>query len=91
MKKYFCFLFFLFCSAIIYAQHTPSADVVLKEALSKAAKENKKVLIIFHASWCVWCRRMDSSLADPSVKSFFDRNFVITHLTIMESANKKNL
>ena len=34
---------------------------------------------------------MDASLDDPSVKTYFDNNFVITHLTIDESADKKNL
>lgn len=91
MKKYF----FLFLSFIVVfvgnAQQTPSASEVLKEARDKAAKENKKVMVIFHASWCGWCHKMDASLNDPSVKSFFDKNYVITHLTIDESPDKKNL
>jgi len=73
------------------AQQTPSADAVLQEAYAKAAKENKKIMVIFHASWCVWCHKMDSSLNDASVKDYFDKNYVITHLTINESANKKAL
>jgi thioredoxin-related protein len=73
------------------AQQTPSAAVVLKEARAKAAKENKNVMVIFHASWCGWCHKMDTSLNDASVKTFFDKNYVITHLTVSESDNKKNL
>lgn len=48
-------------------------------------------MVIFHASWCGWCHKMDTSLNDPSVKSFFDKNYVITHLTIDESPDKKIL
>jgi thiol-disulfide isomerase/thioredoxin len=73
------------------AQSTPSADVVLTQARAKAAKENKNVMVIFHASWCVWCHKMDSSLNDPSVKDFFDKNYIITHLTVDESKDKKKL
>lgn len=83
-------LSFTFLTSLI-AQKVPSADVVLKEAREQAAKENKKLMVIFHASWCGWCHKMDTSLNDPSVKSFFDKNYVITHLTIDESPDKKNL
>lgn len=91
--KYFFFLSIIACFFILSseAQSTPSAEVVLKEARAKAAKENKNVMIIFHASWCGWCRKMDSSLHDPSVQDFFNKNYVITHLTISESEDKKNL
>lgn len=92
MKKYFIFLALLFAFATtVVAQKIPSADAVLKKAREQAAKENKKVMVIFHASWCGWCHKMDTSLNDLSVKSFFDKNFVITHLTIDESPDKKNL
>jgi thioredoxin-related protein len=92
MKKCFFILSFLFLIAFISkAQQTPTADAVLKEARTKAAKEDKKVMVIFHASWCGWCHKMDTSLNDPFVKSFFDKNYVITHLTIDESPDKKNL
>jgi len=69
----------------------PTADEVIKTALTKAVKENKKVLLMFHASWCGWCHRMDTSLNDPVCKKFFDDNFVITHLVVDESADKKDL
>ena len=92
MKKYLFILSICFALSIIAeAQQTPTADAVLREARAKAAKENKKVMVIFHASWCGWCKKMDASLNDPSVKDFFDKNYVITHLTIDESADKKNL
>src|SRR5829696_3194012 len=68
-----------------------TAEEVLKPVYAKAAKEKKKVLLIFHASWCGWCRKMDSSLADGQVKPLVDKNYVITHLTVYESANKKGL
>ena len=87
---------FVFVIAFVYAmtsvaQSTPTADAILKEACTKAAKENKNVMVIFHASWCGWCHKMDTSLNDPSVKDFFYKNYVITHLVMSESKDKKNL
>lgn len=75
----------------VNAQQVPSADAVLKAAFAKAAKAHKNVLVIFHASWCGWCHKMDTSLNDPSVKDFFDKNYVIEHLTVYESKGKENL
>jgi thiol-disulfide isomerase/thioredoxin len=69
----------------------PSAGDIMKEAYGKAAKENKNVFIIFHASWCGWCHKMDKSLNDETCKKFFDDNFVIRHLVVDESDDKKNL
>ncbi len=86
-------LLFLFLTpAMLHGQSAPpSADAVMKEAYQQAAKENKNVFVIFHAFWCVWCHRMDSSMSDVSCKKFFDNNYVIRHLTVDESKNKKNL
>ena len=72
-------------------KQTPSADEVLKPVYAKAAKENKNILLIFHASWCGWCHKMDSSLADKAVKPLIDKNYEITHLVVYESPNKKHL
>lgn len=89
------FLLFVFCLAgsyNLYAQvNPPSANVVLKRAVAEAGEQNKKVLLIFHASWCGWCHKMDTSLNDISVKNFFDDNFVITHITVLENKGKENL
>ncbi len=89
------FLLFAFCliaSVNLHAQTTPApANDVLKKAVTEAASQNKKVLLMFHASWCGWCHRMDSSLNDVSCKKLFDDNFVITHITVLESKGKENL
>jgi len=84
------------CSVLIlstaHAQRGPlSADEIIQEAMQQAAKEKKNVLIIFHASWCGWCHKMDSSINDKACKKFFDDNYVIRHLVVDESKDKKSL
>lgn len=84
-------VFSLFAAAISFAQKPATTDAILKEAYAKASKENKKVLIIFHASWCGWCKKMDSSLNDISCKQFFEDNYVIRHLAVYETKDNKYL
>lgn len=82
----------LVCFTQINAQNTPDkASVVLNKAFDKATKENKNVLLIFHASWCGWCKRMDKNMAKETVKDYFNNNYVTTHLTVMEAKDKKHL
>ena len=94
-------LLFLF-NEVIKAQSTPasqiaevavppSANDIMEGAFKKASIENKNVFVIFHASWCGWCHTMDKSMNDATCKKFFDDNFVICHLVVDESKEKKDL
>lgn len=90
MKKFFALLFLsLFTSIGFTQQPVPSAKEILNAASQQAASEHKNILLIFHASWCGWCHKMDSSLNDPACKKFFDDHYIITHLTVFESAKNK--
>jgi thioredoxin-related protein len=92
MKKlFFPFSFFLLSVAVIAQPKAVPAKEVLQAAYKQATAENKNVLLIFHASWCGWCHKMDSSLNNPACKKFFTDNYIITHLTVLESADKKQL
>jgi len=74
------------------AQEQPKpADKIFKEACSLAKTENKKVMIIFHASWCGWCKRMDSLMNMPELKPLFEKSFVTEHMVVLESKGKKDL
>ena len=93
MKKSLLILFVLFTVKSGFAQTVamPASETVLKNAYAKAAKEKKKVMLIFHASWCGWCKKMEASLKDPLVKKMFDDNYLIATLDVMEQPAKKSL
>ncbi|MEP6682181.1 MAG: thioredoxin family protein, partial [Parafilimonas sp.] len=89
MKKFF--LVFITLSFIIVCNAQTSTETIIKEACKEAGTQNKKAFIIFHASWCVWCHKLDSCINDPSCKKFFSDNYVIKHVTAFETGDKKNL
>jgi hypothetical protein len=67
------------------------AEVIVKDAVANAANTHKNVFVIFHASWCGWCHKMDNAMNDEKLKSFFDNNYIVVHLTVDESNDKKGL
>ena len=82
-------LIFVFFAQLLSAQE--NAFDILDKAFMQAREENKKVFLIFHASWCGWCKRMDSNMNDDSCRDLFARNYVITHLVVQESDKNKHL
>ncbi len=66
--------------------HAPAvtATTMLKSAQAQAEKEHKNVFLIFHASWCGWCHKLDAMLNSPDFKADFDSSYVIIHVTVLE-------
>lgn len=92
MSRIFLSAAFLFFALVGLSQSGPAkTDDILKEASALAAKENKNVFVLFHASWCGWCKKMDISMNDASISKFFTDNYVIRHLVVYESKGKENL
>lgn len=94
MKKasFICVLFLsLIGFSSAFAQSVPSATEVMNEAKVEASAQHKNIFIIFHASWCVWCHRMDSCMTEETFKPMFAENYVIRHLTVDESKGKEQL
>ncbi|MFH0760351.1 MAG: thioredoxin family protein [Bacteroidota bacterium] len=85
LKSLFLLLAGLVLVSGIQAKVTPPpAKKIMKVACRKAAAENKNVCIIFHASWCGWCHRMDSIMNMPECKPLFDANWVTDHMVVQE-------
>ena len=91
MTKRFTFSCLLLCVFLFTKAQVPSADKLMSDAYAAAKKENKNIIVIFHASWCGWCHKMDRSMEDPSCKKFFDDNYITVHMVVDESTDKKDL
>ena len=67
------------------------ADVVLNKAFKEAKAGKKNVLLVFHASWCKWCKMMEKNMDLPEAKPIFDKRFVTAYLDVQERGDKKSL
>ncbi|WP_080780201.1 thioredoxin family protein [Chryseobacterium phocaeense] len=67
------------------------ADAALKKSLTEAKAQKKNVLLIFHASWCGWCKLMEKNMNLPETKPIFDQKFVTTYIDVQEVGEKKKL
>jgi thioredoxin-related protein len=81
---------FLFTSAILFAQASKpaSAESILTGAKVESKSSGKNIFLIFHASWCSWCKRLDKAMNSDDLKKIFEDNFVITHLDVQERKGK---
>lgn len=67
------------------------ADVVLNKALVEAKAGKKNVLLVFHASWCKWCKMMEKNMNLPETQSIFGDRFVTAYVDVQERGDKKSL
>lgn len=70
-------------SKVIY---TPDIDAheEIKQAVARAAKEHKNVLIVFGANWCYDCHVLDLAFHRPDLAPVLQRNYEVVHVDIGE-------
>ena len=64
--------------------HGEEAGLLLRAAEMRAAASDRKVFLVFHASWCGSCFMLHRFLTDPQVKPVLDAHFVVQDLDIWE-------
>ena len=77
------------CLQLSFAQE--SCSDLMNKGYEQAAKENKNVFVIFHASWCGWCKKMEKNINDEKCKDFFNSNYIFVYLTVKETDVNKHL
>jgi len=80
----------LMLTCMLNGQTKPeAASVILNKAYKQAAADKKNVLVIFHASWCGWCKKLEASINDTLCKDYFAKSYVIVYLDILETSKKE--
>jgi thioredoxin-related protein len=63
------------------------AESELKAALARAAKEHKRVILVFGGNWCYDCHVLDTTFHSKEFAPLVDANFVVIHINIGEEGN----
>jgi len=67
------------------------AHTEIKEALQKAAKTHKRVLVVFGANWCYDCHVLDLAFSRPDVAPILESNFEVVHVDIGQGDKNQDL
>lgn len=61
---------------------TANASSDVKQALSSAVTQQKKVLVIFGANWCGDCRALDTALKSKDNADLMSKEFVVVKVDV---------
>jgi thiol-disulfide isomerase/thioredoxin len=67
------------------------AQISLSKLEAKARFEHKNVLVVFHASWCGWCHKLDGLIEGQRFGKFFSNNYEILQVDVSEQPKDKAL
>jgi len=65
------------------------AEAELKAAEGAAAREHKRVLVVFGANWCYDCHVLDTTFRSKEFAPLVEANYVVVHINTGEHAGKK--
>ncbi|RYZ52812.1 MAG: thioredoxin family protein [Sphingobacteriales bacterium] len=74
------------------AIYHPEADASLqiREAMTRAKKENKHVFLQIGGNWCTWCRRFNNLVTtNDTLETLLTNQYVVAHINY--SPENKNL
>jgi thiol:disulfide interchange protein len=54
----------------------------IADALQAAAKDHKRVLLVFGANWCFDCFALDYRFHQPNIEPLVDKNYHVVHVDI---------
>ena len=89
----------LFCACLFFSASFVNAEGISKldskiwlhdmqKAHQIAISENKPMLIVFGASWCKYCKKLENeTLSDSRMEQYIKQNFIPVHLDLDEEKN----
>ncbi|MCC6873887.1 MAG: thioredoxin family protein [Sandaracinaceae bacterium] len=64
-------------------QEGADAQAQIDAAVARARRDGKRVLVVFGANWCSWCRRLEHVLQnDPGVSGELARSYHVVHVDV---------
>lgn len=67
------------------------AHAEIKQAEEKAAKEHKRVLLVFGANWCFDCHVLDLAFHGPQLSPIVEANYEVVHVDIGDGSKNADV
>jgi len=64
------------------------AHAEIKEAEEKAAREHKRLLLVFGANWCFDCHVLDLAFQQPDLAPILEANYEVVHIDLGPDEHK---
>jgi thiol:disulfide interchange protein len=73
----------------IYPQVDAHAEI--QQALAEAAKQHKRVIVVFGADWCYDCHVLDLAFKRADIAPLLNRNFEVVHIDVGQGDKNQDL
>jgi Thioredoxin-like len=60
----------------------------ISAALAAAAKDHKRVILVFGANWCYDCHVLDAAFHSPSIAPLVNANYHVVHINVGDEGDK---
>jgi thiol:disulfide interchange protein len=67
------------------------ARTEIRQALGEAAKEHKRVLVVFGANWCYDCHVLDLAFERADISAVLKRDYKVVHVDVGEGDKNQDL
>jgi thiol-disulfide isomerase/thioredoxin len=88
MFRLFLLLFLIVPAVFSQDQKPDSAQTIMNAAMTKAMAADKNIFVIFQASWCIWCKWLESALENPEIAPIMEKYYTIAKLDVKEFGKK---
>lgn len=73
----------------IYPQVDAHSEI--QQALAEAAKQHKRVIVVFGADWCYDCHVLDLAFKRPDIAPVLNKNFEVVHIDVGQGDKNQDL
>lgn len=73
--------------------YPPSIDAhaEIKHALAQAAKDHKRIILVFGANWCYDCHVLDLAFHRPDISALLASNYEVVHVDVGQGDKNQDL
>ena len=68
-----------------------NAQEEIKEALTKASRDHKRIILVFGANWCYDCHVLDLAMHRADIAPLVENNFELVHVDIGQGDKNQDL